>query len=441
MSESSSKCPISFTVVSPHGTIATASNPELHTRQDINDEQLNQNERLLISSVFPFQRSFPSEPPIEYNRLRAEQPICRATLMNGDQVWLITRFGDVCLVLGDDEHFSKVQNHSNFSKQSYQDIIDTDEEHASLLNMDPTKHIIYREIIENELSIDRIKEYEPRMKNIVDDLLNELINQNPPIDFVSQFAIKVPSFIIYDLLGINKIDHEFLVSRNRINNKLDEAQTANKELLDYINRLIANKKQTPGSDIISRLIIEQLRPGRINEKELVSIILLLLQGANEPIKNLICLGIISLLQNHEQLDQLRENLSSIDAVVEEILRYHTGLSFITHRLTMKDVKINGQIIKTGETLFALNASANRDEQVFTDSDRFDIFRPPQHHLSFGYGTHQCVAMHLVRAQLKTVFIIIFQRLPNLKLAQSIDDIQFINDPNKDNGVQKMLVTW
>ncbi|CAF4618365.1 unnamed protein product [Rotaria sp. Silwood1] len=441
MSDSSSKCPVSFTVVSPHGLISTASNPELHTKQDINDEQLNQNEKLLTSSVFPFQRSIPSEPPIEYNRLRAEQPIYRATLMNGDQTWLITRFGDVCLVLGDDENFSKVRSYPNFSQQSYQDIFNTDEEHVGLLNMDPTKHIIYREIIEKEFSIDRIKEYEPRIKNIVDDLLNELSNQTPPIDFVSQFAIKVPSFIMYDILTINKIDHEFLTSRNRINNKLDETQTTHQEFLEYINRLVTNKKETPGSDLISRLITEQLRPGKINEKELISIISLLLQGANESMKNLICLGIISLLENSEQYNRLRENLSLIDAAVEEILRYHTGLSFITHRLTVKDVEISGQMIKTGEILFALNASANRDEKVFTDSDRFDIFRPPQHHLSFGYGAHQCIAMHFVRAQLKTVLLTIFQRLPNLKLAQSIDDIQFVNEPNKDIGVKKMLVTW
>lgn len=132
----------------------------------------------------------------------------------------------------------------------------------------------------------------------------------------------------------------------------------------------------------------------------------------------------------------------IDNTVEETLRYYTGLSFITHRMTIKDIEINGQIIKIGEDIFALNASANRDEQVFTNPDSFDISRPPQHHLSFGYGLHQCIAMHLVRTQLQIVFNSICEQLPNLRLDQSNkDNIQFITDSNKDIGVQRMMVKW
>jgi cytochrome P450 len=107
--------------------------------------------------------------------------------------------------------------------------------------MDPTKHLIYRHIIENELFIDRIKEYELKMKHIIDNLLNELVNQNSQIDFISQFAIKVPQFIIYDLLVIHQIDYEFINNRNN-NSKLNNDRSSHTELSDYINRLIANKK-------------------------------------------------------------------------------------------------------------------------------------------------------------------------------------------------------
>lgn len=200
------------------------------------------------SLVFPFDRSVPDEPPIEYNQLRNEKPIYRATLINGNQVWLISRYSDVCLVLGDDEHFSKVQNNKN--------MINSEFKHGLFSNMDSGKYLMYRQIIGKEFSIDRVKGYELKMKIIVDNLLTELINQNSPIDFVSEFARKVPSFILYDLLGINKMDYEFLNNRN--SNNLNENQTSRKELSDYIHRLIINKKQTVGTDIISRLITEQV---------------------------------------------------------------------------------------------------------------------------------------------------------------------------------------
>ena len=189
------------------------------------------------------------------------------------------------------------------------------------------------------------------------------------------------------------------------------------------------------------MAVEQLRQGKLTHDELVAMVFLLLVAGNATTANMIVLGIFTLLQHPDQLAELHKDASLIKGAVEEILRYLTGSQFATRRVAMGNVDVGGQTIQKGEGVWALNASANDDESVFSDPSRFDIHRQPNPHLAFGDGIHKCIAEHLARIEIEIAIATIIRRLPKLQLAVSLDEIQYVTNPARDFGVTGLPVKW
>ena len=199
--------------------------------------------------------------------------------------------------------------------------------------------------------------------------------------------------------------------------------------------------QNPTNDITSRLAIEQVQKANLTHDELVSMAFLLLVAGNATTANMIALGTLTLLEHPEQLAELRENPSLINDAVEEIFRFLTGSQFATRRLALEDVQIGDQLIRKGDGVWALNASANDDEGVFTDPTRFDIHRKPNPHLAFGDGIHVCIAQDLARVEVQIAIGTLIRRLPNLRLAVPAEQLQYVTVPKRDYGVAALPVQW
>jgi nitric oxide reductase len=128
--------------------------------------------------------------------------------------------------------------------------------------------------------------------------------------------------------------------------------------------------------------------------------------------------------------------------VEELCRYHTASAMAIKRTAKEDVEIGGKTIKAGQGIIASNQSANRDEDIFENPDKFDMHRkwPKEDALGYGYGPHRCIAEHLAKAELSSVFTHLFQKVPNLKLATAIEDIEY-TPLERDVGIVKLPVTF
>ena len=201
------------------------------------------------------------------------------------------------------------------------------------------------------------------------------------------------------------------------------------------------KEKEPSNDIVSRLAVEQVRQGKLTHDELVAMTFLLLVAGNATTANMITLGIFTLLQHPDQLAELHKDPSLIKGAVEEILRYLTGSQFATRRVAIENVDVGGQTIKKGEGVWALNASANDDETVFSNPSRFDIHRQPNPHLAFGDGIHKCIAEHLARIEIEIAIATLIRRLPRLQLAVSLEEIQYVTNPAHDFGVKTLPIKW
>jgi fungal nitric oxide reductase len=225
--------------------------------------------------------------------------------------------------------------------------------------------------------------------------------------------------------------------------------------------LVEERILSPKNDLISHLITTQLNHGNLTKADVVQTAFLLLVAGNATMVSMIALGIVTALRNPRQLQLLKDDPKKWSSpFVEELCRYHTASALATKRVAKEDVVYGGKTIRKGEGIIAATMSGNRDEEVFADPDVFDITRErgAEEALGFGWGEHRCVAEWLARAELEIVFgefdgfILLewvfadscvgtlWQKLPNLTLAGSFDEVQY-SPPDKDVGIGELSVVF
>ncbi|KAE8144263.1 cytochrome P450 [Aspergillus avenaceus] len=395
---------------------------------------------------FPFARPSGDEPPSEFHRLLRECPVSRVELWDGSHPWLVVKHKDVCDVLTD-PRLSKVRQREGFPEMSAGGKAAA-KNRPTFVDMDAPDHMRQRSMVDAFFTDDYVTARLPFIQDTVKHYLDELIEAgwDKEIDLVKHFALPIPSHIIYDILGIPHGDFDYLsgcdATRTNGSSTAAAAQAANEELLKYLGGLVGSKTTSPGKDIISSLVVEQLQPGKLEKHDVVQIAFLLLVAGNATVVSMIALGVVTLLEHPDQLSRLIEDPTLSKPFVEELCRYHTASSFATRRVATVDIGIRGQTIKAGEGIIASNQAANRDPEVFPDPDIFNMFRKrgPEEALGFGFGAHRCVAETLARAELETVFSTLFQTVPGLRLAVPKSEIQWA-PLTKDVGIVGLPVTW
>jgi cytochrome P450 len=188
------------------------------------------------------------------------------------------------------------------------------------------------------------------------------------------------------------------------------------ELLDFFRELCAERRRRPGDDIITDLVTGELDGEPLTEGDLVTYCKFLLVAGTETTRNLISSGVALLAEHPEQRSAMVETPERIPAAIEEMLRVTSPvLAFC--RTATSDTEIRGQEIAAGEYVAMLYASANRDEEIWVDPDRFDIDRPNgRPHVAFGFGPHVCLGAGLARMEAKVMFEELLAAYPEFELA-------------------------
>jgi len=295
-----------------------------------------------------------------------------------------------------------------------------------------------------EFSTRRMIALRPKMAAIANRLIDQLMAQPQPADLVATMAVPFPSLVMCDLVGSPYEDHKFIIecAAGRHGLLQTPAQAAQKarELADYFLRLIRRKERAPGDDLVSRVIEEHVRPGNLSREDFAEIGAMILRAGHDTTTNMIGLGTLILLNHPEQAAAVRDEPDLVPSAVEELLRYISPVQFSPRRVAMEDVAIGDVVIRRGDGVFALNPAANRDPDVFPDPDTFDVRRDASHHVAFGWGIHQCLGQILARMELQTVFPLLLQRLPNLRVAANEGEIRF-KDDMQIYGVHNLPVAW
>jgi cytochrome P450 len=388
--------------------------------------------------TIPVPRRCPFAPPPEYQQLREQAPVARLTMANGRTAWVLTRHADIRAMLAD-PRFSSDWSHPGFpAPRQGQELASGFK--FSLISMDPPEHGPARRGVAGEFTARRMQALQPQVQQLVDTHLDVMLAGPRPADLVPALALPVPSLVICGLLGVPYADHEFFQARSAVLLRgrvpVNDRIQAGADLLAYLDELVARREQDPADDLIGR----QLKAGTIEHGDLVSLALLLLIAGHETTANMISLSALAMIENPAAAQAIRDNPARTPGAVEELLRYFTITDLTLFRVALADVDVGGQLIRAGEPVISLTLAGNHDPAAFADPGRLDIGRDARSHLAFGFGPHQCLGQNLARMELQVVLDTLLRRVPDLKLAVPVGDLQFKDDAFV-YGALELPVTW
>jgi cytochrome P450 len=372
-----------------------------------------------------------------YADMRHNNPIAYDDRNN---IWGVFRYYDVQFILGDYMHFSSAVPPTKVNDLSKEVNEEEDQKmpfsRPSLLKSDPPYHRTLRAVVASAFTPMTISKLEPRIESITHDLLNQVIEKGN-MDLINDLAYPLPVTVIAELLGVPLQDRDTfrtwadkLVSSAGSQLNAEEHGSAKnlisiqREMDDYFNAIIDKRRITPQTDLISNLIKAEADGHHLSREEILAFCTLLLLAGHVTTVNLIGNTILSLLQNPQEFKKLKEDRTSLSSLIpstiEETLRYRSPVQAV-FRMTTQEITIGGaQKIPSGQGIVVWLGSANHDESVFPDPEKFDISRIPHahSHVGFGHGIHFCLGAPLARLEARVALKIILERLQNLELDDS-----------------------
>jgi cytochrome P450 len=249
--------------------------------------------------------------------------------------------------------------------------------------------------------------------------------------------------VICQQIGVPEADRDLFraLSDRMASYTGQDAHDARVEFGRYMAGLAEAKRAEPGEDVITDLVRAQEEDPDFGYPEMVRLCVGLLFAGHETTVNRIGLGTLLLMSRRDQWEALvADPEGRIDAVVEEIMRLGAPGDLGLLRYARTDVEIGDVTIRRGDALILSVNSANRDRSAFTDAEAFDPDRAERAHVGFGHGAHFCIGASLARTELRAVFVALARRLPELRLAIGLDELDVRTD-HITGGVRSLPVTW
>lgn len=355
------------------------------------------------------------DPYPTYARLRAEAPVYQEPQFGS---WVLSRYADVYGALRDYETYSSARGIT--PGEGFGGAMGA----LPLIMEDPPRHNQVRRIVNQAFRPSQIRALTPAIQELTDELLAGIDEDD--FEAVEGLTVPLPVIVISRMLGIPEADREqFKRWSDAVTGVIDvgpdrswddfiaERQAAVSEMLVYLTQTIAQRRQTPGPDVISLLQAAEIDGERMTDLQLLGFAVLLLIAGNETTTNLIG-NVLNVLADRPDLWQrLRADRSLVGGVVEESLRFDSPVQMLW-RTTTRPVELHGQRIPEGDKVMVLFASANRDAEEFPDADTFNPERDWASHVAFGYGTHYCLGSPLARVEARVALEALLDRYARLE---------------------------
>jgi cytochrome P450 len=362
-----------------------------------------------------------ADPYPLYRRLRTEAPVHWDPYLHA---WVVTRYADVVEVL-----------HRFLADRtpSPEKLVSLGLEQLTpiaavmvkqMLFLDSPAHGRVRGLAAAAFTPRRVEVLRGHIQEITDTLIDGLM-ANGEMDVIAEFANPLPAIVTAEMLGVPTSDHPMLKlwsqdfaemlgnfqhNPGRAGNVLRSVE----EMTAYFRRAVRREATEPTTGLINALTTAEVDGDRLSEDEVVANVIVTMVGGQETTTNLIGNGLLTLLRHPDEMERLRNDLSLIPSAVEELLRYESP-SQHTARLAPADLELGGKAIERRQAVIAVMGAANRDPERFPDPDRFDIARPDNRHLAFGWSSHFCFGAPLARIEGQIAVQTLLVRLPRLRL--------------------------
>lgn len=383
-------------------------------------------------------------PHEQFRRLRAGTPVY---LHEGDTdrgwppFWAVTKHADVVHVSRRSDLFSSNRRLALFNEMPEDQ---RELQRMMMLNQDPPEHTRRRSLVNRGFTPRMMGALEQHIREICHGLVDEARGR-PSVDFVRDIAAPLPLYVICELLGapVEDRDKIFTWSNQMIGAEDPDyasdpsaGQAAAAEVYAYANALAAERREQPRQDIVTKLLMPDAAGETLDENEFDLFVLLLVVAGNETTRNAASGGMLAFFEHPAQWERLVADPALSATAADEIVRWVSPVNLF-RRTATTDTVIGGQEVKENDKIVVFYSSANRDEDVFPDPDVFDIGRSPNPHIGFGGGgAHFCLGNHLAKLELRVLFEVLAERMPNLAQAGQARRLR----SNFINGIKELPVT-
>jgi cytochrome P450 len=380
-----------------------------------------------------------------YEMLRREMPIAPVTTPAGDPAWLVTRFAEVRDLLSDKR---LGRSHPEPERASRITTAAVQDGPSGNYDTEEADHMRMRRLLTPAFSAKRMLMLHDSMQQLVDGMIDQLFADQAAapdgvVDLHAGLAFPLPVSVICRLLGVPENDREYFhtLSERMANIATgNDAHEAREEFGRYMVGLVETKRPELGEDVISDLIRAQSADEAYDYGEMIRLCVGLLFAGHETTVNRIGLGTLFLLTRPDQWQALVADPDGrVNNTVEEIMRLGAPGDLGLLRYAHTDVDVAGVTIQRGDAVILSVNAANRDTSVYSDAETFNPDRPERAHLGFGHGSHFCIGASLARTELRVVFATLARRLPGLRLAKQLDELEVRT--TLTGGVTALPVTW
>jgi cytochrome P450 len=371
------------------------------------------------------------DPHAVFKRLRAEDPVHWTVGKLSRGFWSLTKYEDLQKIYRDARGYSSERYGTGLPSSRETEVGQTGEQAppgqrangTMLVITDPPRHDGLRRLFRTPFLPRPITLMESRACAIAAEIVDEVAPAGR-CDFVLDVATRLPMAIICEMMEIPRADwgRMFKWGNMALGHEDPEFQVGNAAetqrqgfagLAEYCFKLAHARRRHPGNDLISLIANGEIEGEKLTDPEVSFNCQMFVIAGLETTRNAISGGMLELIRTR-QLERLAADRSLMPTAVEEILRWTSPITHLL-RTAMRDGEIRGRRIREGDWVVLWNASANRDEDVFPDAERFDVARKPNYHLAFGFGEHFCLGAHLARLELRMALDQVMRRIPDIEL--------------------------
>ena len=352
----------------------------------------------------PYDYAFQEDPYPVYRRCRDEDPLHHN---EEHDFWVLTRHADVQQAVRTEGVYSNAMGVS-IDKSAW-----GPDAHKvmSFLGMDPPRQKRLRSLVSKGFTPRRVTELAPRIQQLTDHYLDQCLEMGT-FDWIADFSGRLPMDVISEMMGVPEADRvevrrlaDLVVHREPGVHDVPRAgMLASLDLVVYYADMVEQRKKRPTDDLTSALLAAEIQGDKLTDEEIIAFLFLMVVAGNETTTKLLGHALFHLTSHPEQFDRVFADPGQTEDLVvpwiEETLRYDTSSQMVARHL-LQDVELHGKVAPAGSKLLIVLGSANRDDRVFSDPDRYDIFRDKDEVaqlLSFGGGRHFCLGANLARLE-------------------------------------------
>lgn len=359
-----------------------------------------------------------------WRKLRRDDPVHFVDEWLGDPYWAITRYQDIVEISKNPDLFKNAPRFFMAPQKG-----NPKPPSRGILDMDPPEHRTYRSIVSRRFTPRALEKFGVRIQHVCDKVIDAACadGATSEIDFVDRISARIPIWVIAEMFGapledweklyqwtnesVGADDPEYQKGRSSEETRAQGIHAMN----EYFSHMVIDRRKKPKDDLATDIALAKVDGESLPELELMSYYNILMSAGNETTRNATTGGLMLLLEHPEELERLRQDSSHMDGFIEELLRMVSPVIHMV-RTPLEDIEFGGKTIKAHTPMVLFYPSANRDEIVFDNADKFRIDRDPNHHLAFGIGEHFCLGTHVAKLELKGIFERLLNRMEHIELA-------------------------